>query len=95
MIEETGRTEEEEVQMITKHRITEAYSIQQTCDKCNTIMLPSVYNKGTFEKGFEDSFYTSTCPKCGNVVNTGATPYPYTRITYSLAGEEVREEDGE
>lgn len=76
--------------MITKHKIIDAYSIQQTCDKCKTIMLPSVYHMGTIEKEYKDGFYTSTCPKCGNVVNTGQTSYPHTQITYELDGEEVK-----
>ena len=75
--------------MITKHKIIAAYSVQQTCDKCKTIMLPSVFHMGSVEKQFTDSCYTSTCPKCGNEVNTGKTCYPFTQISYELPGEEV------
>ena len=75
--------------MITKHKIIAAYSIQQTCDKCQTVMLPSVFHMGTAKKEFKDSYYTSTCPKCGNVVNTGLTQYPYTQISYEIPGEEM------
>jgi RNase P subunit RPR2 len=76
--------------MITKHKIIAAYSVQQTCDKCKTIMLPSVYHMGSIENEFKDGFYTSTCPKCGNVVNTGKTQYPFTQISYEMPGEEVK-----
>ena len=77
--------------MITKHKIIAAYSVQQTCDKCKTIMLPSVYHMGTYAKDYKDSYYTSTCPKCGNVVNTGSTQYPYMNYDYVVPGEEIKQ----
>lgn len=77
--------------MITRHKIIESYNIAVTCDKCKTIMSPSVYNAGTPENHFQDGYFTSTCPNCGNTVNTGRTSYPYQQFVFDIDGEEVKE----